>query len=45
LSWHLTRAGELDAILDAARVEDHEVQIETRDPRSIAVDVISTIGW
>jgi len=35
----------LDAILDAAQVDDHEIHLGTRDPRSIAVQVVSTIGW
>ena len=45
LSWHLTRAGELDAILDAARVDDDEIHLGARDPQSIAVDLASIIGW
>jgi adenylylsulfate kinase len=43
--WHLARADELDAILDDARVSDIDIDIGTRAPESIAMEVTSCLGW
>ncbi len=43
LDWHLDRAGELAAVLDAARVEDFTVDGTEGAPRQVAARVIE--GW
>lgn len=43
--WHLSRAGELDAILDAARVEDFCVNAGTAPLPEVAAEVIRMVGW
>lgn len=45
LAWHLTRAPELDAILDAADVADADVTTDARTPAEVATEVIRLIGW
>ncbi len=45
LAWHLDRAPELDAILDAAGVADAGVATELRTPLEVASEVIALIGW
>lgn len=45
LPWHLHRAGELDAILDAARADDHEIQVGTRDPHTLAEEILTITAW
>lgn len=43
--WHLARAGELDAILDAARVDDVTVDVDDHPPRAVAAEVLRAVGW
>ncbi len=45
LAWHLDRAPELDAILDAARVADADVATDSRTPMDVAGEVLRLIGW
>jgi adenylylsulfate kinase len=45
LAWHLNRAGELDAILDAARVEDFCINAGTASLPEVAAEVIRAAGW
>lgn len=45
LRWHLDRAGELDAILDAARVEDFCVNVGEASPPEVADEVLRVAGW
>ena len=45
LRWHLNRAGELDAILDAARVEDFCVNAGAASLPEVAAEVIRLVGW
>lgn len=45
LDWHLNRAGELDAILEAARVEDFTVDASDLSIAQAAAAVIRTAGW
>ena len=45
LAWHLDRAPELDAILDAARVADADVATDSRTPMDVAAEVLRLIGW
>lgn len=44
LSWHLSRAPELDAILDQAGVADAEVDTTGRSLTDVAVEVLSVAG-
>lgn len=44
LHWHLDRSGELDAILQAARVEDHVVVVGDSSVREAALAVVETVG-
>ncbi len=44
-AWHLHRSGELDALLDAARVADHELEVGDRTPADLATDVLATVDW
>ncbi len=43
--WHLHRAGELAAILDAAAVEDHRVDTSDLSVRDVAAAVLRRVGW
>ena len=43
--WHLARAGELDAILDAAQVDDVTVDVDDHPPRAVAAEVVRAVGW
>ena len=45
LEWHLNRAVELAAQMDAQRVEDMLVETEDRDPTTIARDILHRAGW
>jgi adenylylsulfate kinase-like enzyme len=45
LSWHLSRAPELDAILDQAAVADAEVDTTEREPVDAAAEVLAVAGW
>ncbi|WP_262348083.1 adenylyl-sulfate kinase [Cellulosimicrobium cellulans] len=45
LAWHRHRAGELHAILEAARVEDHVVDVEGLAPAEVAAAVLRAVGW
>jgi len=45
LQWHLDRSGELDAILEAAAVEDFTVSATNLSISSTAKAVLSTVGW
>lgn len=44
LEWHLHRTGELEAILDAAGVDDVEVE-NMGDPTAVAHAVLAAAGW
>ena len=45
LQWHLARSGELDAILEAAVIEDFTVSATDLSISSTAKMVLSTAGW
>jgi chloramphenicol 3-O-phosphotransferase len=45
LAWHLRRAPELDAILDAATVDDHSLDVTTTTPAQAAAEIVRTLGW
>ncbi|HEY0216260.1 MAG TPA: hypothetical protein VGC57_07710 [Cellulomonas sp.] len=45
LAWHLHRAGELDAVLAAAGIEDHVVDVDPHTPASAAAAVLHAVGW
>jgi adenylylsulfate kinase len=45
LRWHLDRSGELDGILDGARVEDVEVDATGGSVSEVAGAVLSAVGW
>lgn len=45
LAWHLSRAPELDAILDARDVADFDVDTTGRSPVDAATEVLSRAGW
>ncbi|WP_336205346.1 adenylyl-sulfate kinase [Nonomuraea sp. LPB2021202275-12-8] len=45
LRWHLERSGELDRVLDAARVADTVVDAGDRDPAEVAAAVLAAAGW
>lgn len=43
--WHLARIGELDAILEAARVDDVTVAVDDQPPTAVAGAVLRAVGW
>lgn len=45
LEWHLHRAPELAALMDARRVEDHLVETDGRGVGDVARDVLTRVGW
>jgi adenylylsulfate kinase len=45
LTWHLARSGELDAILEAAAIEDFTVGASDMSISVTAKTVLSTVGW
>ena len=45
LDWHLDRTVELDAILDAARLEEFCVDNGDRPLREVAIEVLTRAGW
>ncbi|GAA2484700.1 AAA family ATPase [Winogradskya humida] len=45
LGWFLKRSGELDQILDQARIEDVTVDAGTGPPRQVAELVMTAIDW
>lgn len=45
LKWHLHCAPELDAVLHAAALEDHCLDVTTASPAEAAVEVARRIGW
>jgi adenylylsulfate kinase len=45
LDWHLDRAGELDTILEAARIEDFTVGVGELSITVAAGEVIRAVGW
>ncbi len=45
LPWHLERSGQLDDILERARVEDVAVEAGTGSVRQVAQAVLARIGW
>ncbi len=45
LDWHLARCAELDAILDAAAVDDVRVPATGRPIAEVAADVLTAVGW
>ena len=45
MDWHLNRAVELAAEMDAHPVEDMLVETEGREPTTIAEDILQRAGW
>jgi adenylylsulfate kinase len=45
MEWHLNRAGELAASMDAAPFEDLLVETEGRHQTDLARDVLDRLGW
>ena len=45
LQWYLARSGELDAILEAAALEDFTVSATDLSILSTAKTVLSSVGW
>lgn len=45
LEWHLTRAAELDRILESSRCEDFLVESSGLDPRRTAIALLGGAGW
>jgi adenylylsulfate kinase len=45
LRWHLARAGQLDAILTAADLDDVAVDASGRTPETVAAAVFAAVGW
>ncbi len=43
--WHLARAGQLHAILEAAQVDDVVVQVRDLPPATVAAEVLRAVGW
>ncbi len=43
--WHLARAGQLDAILAAARVDDVTVTVDDEPLDAVAGAVLRAVGW
>ena len=43
--WHLARLGELDAILEAAQVDDVTVAVHDQPPSAVASEVLRAVGW
>lgn len=42
--WHLARAGELHAILEAAQLDDVTVEVRDQTSASVAAEVLSAVG-
>lgn len=45
MDWHLDRAAELAALMDARAVEDLLFETEDREPGSIAREILRRVGW
>lgn len=45
MEWHLNRAVELAAQMDAQPIEDVLIETEDRDATTIARDILQRIGW
>lgn len=45
LRWHLDRAGQLDQILDRARVADFEIASDGQTTAELAIAALSRAGW
>ena len=45
LRWHLARSGELDAILEATKLEDFSVEASELTSHEVAVAVLVGAGW
>ena len=45
LEWHLERSRELSLILDRGEHNDLVVATEGREPREVALEILSTAGW
>lgn len=45
LEWHLRRTEELEAILDAVRLDDFAVDNDARPVREVATEVLARAGW
>lgn len=45
LDWHLHRSGELDAILDAADVDDVIIGVSDDEAAVVAERVLAAVGW
>lgn len=43
--WHLTRAGQLHAILEASMVDDVTVEVQDQPTASVAAEVLRAVGW
>lgn len=43
--WHQARTVELEAVLDAAAIDDAVVDTSGRSPRDVAAEVLARIGW
>lgn len=43
--WHLARAGQLHAILEAAQVDDVTVAVREQASSTVAAEVLSAVGW
>lgn len=43
--WHLHRAGQLHAILEAASVDDVTVEVRDLPPATVAAEVLRAVGW
>jgi hypothetical protein len=45
LRWHLHRCGELDAILEAAGIEDVVIDATSRTTDEVAAALVHAVGW
>lgn len=45
LEWHLNRAPELDAVLDAQGVDDFSIDVSTATVADAALEIVRALGW
>lgn len=45
LEWHLNRAPELDAVLDATAVDDYSIDVSRFTAANAALEIIRTLNW
>lgn len=45
MAWRLNRAVEQAAQMDAQPIEDVLIEVEGRDAKTIAPDILQRIGW